>query len=197
MEKLFRVQLRDKEDGGHVLDEAFFSRGKEARDEFLRIRNEIFSGFYYDQPDEFGYRQDNHFTRYENGYFEVRFDVVKPKKTITYFDGCEAEYKPILLPLLEREVDEYENSIETVFDEATEKASRWCTIRSFRRGFKEIYDDVYRRLYDSFICCQYSKQEDMQEAQMNYFVKAKHGQQAVVTVSKDSFIGTYTFHITY
>jgi len=66
MEKIYQVSLFDSKNGGHLLGEVSFAHAKEARREFVRIR-EIIKDKYNPYRDEF--------CRYENADYDLRLKV--------------------------------------------------------------------------------------------------------------------------
>ena len=198
MEKLYKVRLMDTIDGGHVLDVSLFETAKEARNEFLRIRKIIFNGYHYDQPDEWSWHHDSHFTNYDNSDYRLELEIVKIGKRIAYFDIPELNDTDSEIRLFDDPDDPFSFSVSWLFDSATKDASIWCTLPDYRRGFKKIYNDVKRRLGDSLIRCEYSSEEEgYSPAQMDYFIRLNGSKTAVVTVSRSDFLkGSYSYHIT-
>ena len=96
--------------------------------------------------------------------------------------------------MFEKENDDVCNvSIEEIFKLAVKDVSySW----SFYSGFKRIYNNVKRSLFDSFIRCEYVKGNKTTPPEMKYFVKASDGRKAIVHVYKHDNDFTYTYHIT-
>lgn len=171
MKKLYVVKLFKTVDGWSLLGESIYEKARDARNEFLRVRDTIFTGYHNDTPDEYGYRVDRHFTEYETGDLLLLIEVVQANKAMECY-ADEETYRTM-------------DMIEDIFDEETESASiPW----SYDNGFKIIHDRVKRCLYDSFVKCNY------EDGKMKYYVHSEEGKDVIIAVCKNDSNMEYSWH---
>ena len=188
--KLYLVSIYDTEDGGHLLAESFFLNAKDAREEFKQVIAKMFEGYYYDQPDEYGYRHDSHFTCYKTDNYEITLSVKKANEHLNHYLLDDVSKEPYCRPINPKESKyAYNPTIGSIFDTAVDGIS----YSRFNDGFKIIYKDVKRCLFDSFVKCEYIK-NNKGKRRMRYYVKPEDAGPITIVVCRNENKMKYTWH---